>query len=91
VLSIVTNVLEKAVLGAHDSEIAELIEMVRSVSPSPSMAQDIERLHLHLNTVARAVRDRGVSDCLLCRFQQLIAFQYELSPEIRHPAVGCEA
>ena len=54
--------LEKAVLGAADSDIAEMIELVRNVSPSTSAGPDIERLHLHLNTLAQAIRDRGVSE-----------------------------
>jgi transcriptional regulator with GAF, ATPase, and Fis domain len=62
VLSIVATVLEKTVLGADDSEIAEMVETVRHVSPSMSNGQDIERLHLHLNTVAQIIRDRGVSE-----------------------------
>jgi hypothetical protein len=62
VLSVVATILEKTVLGAHDSEIAEMIEMVRNVSPSSASEQDIERLQLHLNTVAQAIRDRSVSE-----------------------------
>jgi PucR-like helix-turn-helix protein/GAF domain-containing protein len=62
VLSILATILEKTVLGAHDSEIAEMIEMVRNVSPSTATGHDIERLHFHLNTVAQANRDRGVSE-----------------------------
>ena len=62
VLSIFASVLENAVQGAQDSEIAEMIEMARNAAPSFSIAQDIERLHLHLNTVAQGARDRGVSE-----------------------------
>lgn len=62
VLPIVAAALEKAVCGARNSEIAEMIEMARKVLPSSSSAQDIERLHVHLNTVAQVVRDRGVSE-----------------------------
>ena len=39
-----------------------MIEMVRRGLPSPATGQDIERLHLHLNTVAQMIRDRGVSE-----------------------------
>ena len=62
VVSIVGAALEKAVLGAHDSEIAEMIEMVRMSSHSSSIGQDIERLYFHLNTIAEVIRDRGVSE-----------------------------
>jgi hypothetical protein len=62
VLPTIATILEKTVLGAHDSEIAEMIETVRHASASTSNRQDIERLHLHLNTVAQVVRDRGVSE-----------------------------
>lgn len=62
VLSIVTNILEKAVRGAHESEIAEMVEKLCNGSPASSIAQDIERLQAHLKTVAQAVRDRGVSE-----------------------------
>ncbi len=62
VVSIIATMLEKTVLGAHDSEIAAMIETVRNASPSTSVGQDIERLHLHLNTVAQVIRDRGVSE-----------------------------
>jgi PucR-like helix-turn-helix protein/GAF domain-containing protein len=62
VVSTIATILEKTVLGAHDSEIAEMIEMVRNKSLSPSNGHDIERLHLHLNTVAQIIRDRGVSE-----------------------------
>ena len=62
VVSIVGAALEKAVLGAHDSEIAEMIEMVRDASHSSSIGQDIERLYFHLNTIAEVIRDRGVSE-----------------------------
>jgi hypothetical protein len=62
VLSLVATVLEKAVLGAPDSEIAEIIELVRNASPSPSIVQDVERLHVHLKTVAQVIRDRGISE-----------------------------
>ncbi|HEY1747859.1 MAG TPA: helix-turn-helix domain-containing protein [Xanthobacteraceae bacterium] len=61
-LSIVTNILEKALLGGPDAEIAEMIEMVRRESPSSPISQDVERLHLHLKTVTQAIRDRGVSE-----------------------------
>jgi PucR C-terminal helix-turn-helix domain/GAF domain len=61
-LPIIASMLEKAVLGARDAEIAEMIETVRNLSPSSSIAQDVERLHLHLNTVAQVIRDRGVSE-----------------------------
>ncbi len=62
VLSMIAAVLEKAVLGAPDAEIAETIELVRTVSPATSSGPDIERLHLSLNTLAQAIRDRGVSE-----------------------------
>jgi hypothetical protein len=58
----IAAVLEKAVLGAPDAEIAETIELVRTVSPATSSGPDIERLHLSLNTLAQAIRDRGVSE-----------------------------
>ena len=62
VLPIIATILEKAALGALDSEIADMIELVREASPSASAGQDIERLHLQLNTVAQIIRDRGVSE-----------------------------
>jgi hypothetical protein len=62
VLPIVTDILEKVALGAHESEIAEMIEMARNCSPAFSIAQDLRRLQAHLNTLAQAVRDREVSD-----------------------------
>lgn len=62
VLRIIATILEKTALGAHDSEIAEMLEMVREASPSATIGQDIERLHLHLKTVAQFIRDRGVSE-----------------------------
>jgi hypothetical protein len=62
VLSVIAATLEKAVLGAADSDIAEMMELVRNVSPSTSAGPDIERLHLHLSTLAQAIRDRGVSE-----------------------------
>lgn len=62
VLSTVTDILEKALLGASDSEIAKMIEMARPALPSSYIAQDVERLHLHLKTVNQAIRDRGVSE-----------------------------
>ena len=62
VLPIIATILEKTALGAHDSEIAELIGMVRDASPSTSMGHDIERLHLHLNAVAQVIRESRVTE-----------------------------
>ncbi|MFZ1965327.1 MAG: helix-turn-helix domain-containing protein [Roseiarcus sp.] len=62
VLPIIATILEKTALGAHDSEIAELIEMVRDASPSASIGHDIERLHLHLNAVAQVIRESRVTE-----------------------------
>ncbi len=62
VIAIIATILEKIALGAHESEIAETVEMVRNGSPSASVGQDVERLHLQLNTVAQVIRDRGVSE-----------------------------
>ncbi len=62
VLSVIAAVLEKAVRGAPDAEIADMLELVRNVSPSTSTGPDIERLHAYLNTLAQAIRDRGVSE-----------------------------
>jgi hypothetical protein len=62
VLPIIATILEKTALGAHDSEIAELIEMVRGASPSASIGHDIERLHLHLNAVAQVIRESRVTE-----------------------------
>ncbi len=65
-LSLIATALEKAVLGAPDSEIAETIVTVRNALASPptdhDAEQEIERLHLHLKTVAQAIRDSGVSE-----------------------------
>jgi hypothetical protein len=62
VLPIIATILEKTALGAHDSEIGELIEMVRDASPSASIGHDIERLHLHLNALAQIIRESGVTE-----------------------------
>ena len=62
VLPIIATILEKTALGAHGSEIAELIEMVREASPSASSGHDIERLHLHLNAVAQVIRESRVTE-----------------------------
>ena len=62
ILSVIAAVLEKAVLGVADSDIAEMIELIRNAAPSAAPGPDIERLHLHLNTLAQAIRDRGVSE-----------------------------
>ena len=62
VLPIIATILEKTALGAHDSEIVELIETVREASPSASIGHDIERLHLHLNAVAQVIRESRVTE-----------------------------
>ena len=62
VLSLVTVALEIALLGANNREIGETIEMARRAPFLSSHARDIERLQLHLNAVAQAVRDRGISE-----------------------------
>ena len=41
VLPIIANILEKTAFGANNSEIAELIEQVRDVSPSASATQTL--------------------------------------------------
>ena len=62
VLPIIATILEKTARGARDSEIAELVEMVREASPSASIGHDIERLHLHLNAVAQVIRESQVTE-----------------------------
>ena len=62
ILPIIATILEKTALGAHDSEIAELIETVRDASPSASIGHDIERLHLHLNAVAQVIRESRITE-----------------------------
>jgi hypothetical protein len=62
VLPIIATILEKIALGADDSEIAEMIEMVREVSPLASIEHDIGRLHFHLNTVAQVIRESRVTE-----------------------------
>jgi hypothetical protein len=62
VLPIIATLLEKTALGAPDSEIAELIETVRNVSPSATSEHDIGRLHFHLNAVAQVIRESRVSE-----------------------------
>jgi hypothetical protein len=60
VVSIVATLLQKIAGGPPDSEIAEMIEMLREASPSVLIAQDIERLHRHLNAVAQVIRESRV-------------------------------
>jgi hypothetical protein len=62
VLSVLGAILEKAALGAQESEIAEMVEMLRNVSSPTSSGQDMERLHVHLNALVQVIRDRGVSE-----------------------------
>jgi hypothetical protein len=62
VLPIIATILEKTALGATDSEVAELVEMVREAAPSTSIGHDIERLHLHLNAVAQVIRESRVTE-----------------------------
>jgi len=58
---LLASALEKAALGVHDAEIAELIATVRTMSASSSPA-DVERLQRNLNVVAQVIRDCGVSE-----------------------------
>ena len=61
-LAIVATILEKAALGATDSEIAELVETARGALPSPSIGPDIERLRLQVNAVAQVIRESRVNE-----------------------------
>jgi hypothetical protein len=62
VVSIVASALEKAVRGANESEIAKVVEKLRTLSRSSLIAQDIERLHAQVNTIAQVIRDREISE-----------------------------
>lgn len=62
IVSTVANILEKAATGAHESEIGEMIELLRNGSTASSVAQDVKRLQARLKTVAQLVRDGGISE-----------------------------
>ncbi len=62
VVPIVATLLEKIAVGAPDSEVAQMIEMLRGASPSAAIGSDIERLHRHLNAVAQIIRENRVSE-----------------------------
>ena len=62
VFSIFTDILERVVVGAHEREIAEMIETLGNGSTASSLGQDVERLQGHLKKVAQLTRDRRISE-----------------------------
>jgi DNA-binding PucR family transcriptional regulator len=62
VFSICTDILERVAVGAHEREIAEMIETLGNGSTASFLGQDVERLQGHLKKVAQLTRDRRISE-----------------------------
>ena len=61
VVPILATLLEKIALGASNSQIAEMVEMLRALAAA-SAGTDIERLHRHLNAVVDVIRESRVTE-----------------------------